>query len=365
MKIPACKRQPSCSARARRHSIDRDYSAFTPATLNPGIPLPGWMTLSPADGSHLTARPLIQVTYPWYVDDPVIQDTLVVRLNGVLISPYLVRMTNTAGGGKWQLPDTWPLNPGDNELTGWIMTHGGSVYSAHSHFTVATTPQAPQFFKAYRGPTQTILRWQPGIEADLACYRVYRASTSTGTPTLVATTPLTETVYFTNQAGWYSVAAAVLGGQTSPMAGPLLGDLDPTAATPAPAVPAGFQVGAGENVVNIAFTPDPYSPVYRLERSGAQSGPYSLLALLTGSAYQDRAVSTGNTYWYRLTALGVDGVASIPAAPLSVTLTNQAPAAPAGLSAVWSPRMTSILLREQEFHPSGLGPFAGNRPGGL
>ncbi len=276
------------------------------------------------------------MTYPWYLDDPVIQDSLVVRLNGVLISPYLVRMTSSSGGGKWQVPDTWPLNPGDNELTGWIMTRGGSIYSAHSHFTLETTPQAPQYFKAYRGPTQTILRWQPGIEADLAGYQVYRAGTSTGTPTLVATTPLTQTVYFTNQAGWYSVAAAGLGGQTSPMAGPVLGDLDPAAATPTPAVPAGFQVSAGEDVVNIVFTPDPYSPVYRLERSGAQSGPYSLLALLTGSAYRDRTVSTGNTYWYRLVAIGVDGIASIPTTPLSVTLTNRAPAAPAGFSAVWS-----------------------------
>jgi hypothetical protein len=317
-------------------SIDRDYSAFSPATLNPSIAVPGWMTLSPADGSHLSTRPLIQVTYPWNLDDPVIQDSLVVRLNGVLISPYLVRLVNSGGGGEWQVPDTWPLNPGDNELTGWIMTRGGSIYSAHSHFSVETTPHTPQFFKAYRGPTQTILRWQAGIEADLAGYRVYWASTSTGTPTLVATTPLTQTVYLTNQAGWYSVAAASLGGQISPLAGPVLGDLDPAAATPTPAVPAGFQVSAGEQAVQVAFTPDTLIPAYRLERSGAQAGPYHTLALLTGATYQDEAVSAGDTYWYRLFAIGVDGTPSAPTTPQSATLANQAPGAPAGFSAIWS-----------------------------
>ena len=226
-------------------SIDREYTTFSATIPIQTQAALGTMTLSPVDGSHLAAPPLIQVTYPWNVWDPVLQESFVVRLNGVLISPYLIRVDSTDGESQWQVPDSWPLSSGDNELTGWIMTRGGSVYSATSHFSVVTTPKAPQFLKAYRGQTQTILRWQAGREADLTGYLVYRASTSDGTPTLINTTPLTLSVFITDQAGWYRVAATDQGGQISALSGPVLGDLDPAAGATTPAIPEDFQVMAG------------------------------------------------------------------------------------------------------------------------
>ena len=88
--------------------------------------------------------------------------------------------------------------------------------------------------------------------------------------------------------------------------------------------------------MDITFSPDSLLPAYRLERSEAQSGPYGTLALLSGDAYQDRAVSVGHTFWYRMAALGFDGTLSAPTTPISATLTNLAPAAPNGFGATWS-----------------------------
>ncbi len=317
-------------------SIDREYTAFSATTPIQTQAATGTMTLNPVDGSHLVAPPLIQVAYPWNVWDPVLQESLVVRLNGVLITPYLVPLNSTDGGCEWQIPASWPLSDGDNELTGWIMTRGGSVYTATSHFSMESTPHTPQFLKAYRGQTQTILRWQAVRDADLTGYLVYRASTSTGTPTLITSTPLTQSVYITDQAGWYSVAGTDQGGHISALSEPVLGDLDPTAAASVPATPADFQVEVGEGAVDITFTPDSLIPAYRLERAVAQGGPYSTLALLSGDSYQDRAVSIGGLYWYRLLALGLDGSTSAPTTPLSATITNLAPVAPNGFGATWN-----------------------------
>lgn len=315
-------------------TIDREYTDFTAPSVIPTTALSGEMTITPADESHLTAGPRIEVSYPWNVMDPVLQETLDVRLNGVLISPYMVRDTTSPGAG-WQTPNTWPWNAGDNELTASIMTRGGSIYRAHSHFIVDITPQTPQLFKAFRGTTCTILRWQTNDEADLAGYLLYRADTATSVATLITPIPLTQPVYSTTQPGWYRVAAISRGGRISTPAGPLLGDLDPLAVAVAPAAPLDFQVAAGESAATISFTPNAFTGVYRLQRAGSQSGPYQTLGLITGSPYLDQAVTAGGVYWYRLAGLGLNEIASPYAGPLSAHLTNLAPAPPQGLSAGW------------------------------
>jgi len=310
--------------------VDGEYTAFETVTAVSTRSYPGDITIVPADGSHLLAPPLIEVQYPWNIYDPVIQSTLDVRLNGVSITPYLYRWTPTSGLARWQTPVDWPFVPGENEIDAYIMTRSGAIYAAISHFTMDMAPQQPQFLKAYRGPTSTILRWQPVQQANLTGYLVYRGSSATSEP-LLTSSSLNEPVFITDKPGWYYVAAVNQNGAVSPLTGPVLGDLlDPTAIPSAPLEPQGFTVTSGEDVVTIDFEPGSFVPVYRLERAAIQAGPYVPVALLTSAPYEDRAVTAGATYWYRLRALGLDLTPSAPAGPLQATLTDLPPQSPTG-----------------------------------
>ena len=309
--------------------VDGEYTAFETVTSVSTDSYPGDITIVPADGSHLLAPPLIEVQYPWNIWDPVIQSTLDVRLNGVSITPYLYTSHSSSGLARWQTPVDWPFVPGENEIDAYIMTRSGAIYAAISHFTMDMAQQ-PQFLKAYRGPTSTILRWQPVQQANLTGYLVYRGSSATSEP-LLTSSSLNEPVFTTNQPGWYYVAAVNQNGAVSPLTGPVLGDLDPTAIPSAPPAPQGFTVTSGEDVVTIDFEPGSFVPVYRLERAAIQAGPYVPVALLTSAPYEDRAVTAGATYWYRLLALGLDLTPSAPAGPLQATLTDLPPQSPTGL----------------------------------
>jgi hypothetical protein len=311
---------------------DGEYTAFAPVGPIPTHSLPGAITISPVAGSLLTAPPLIQVKYPWNTADPVLQDTLDVRLNGVSITPYLTRTFATDGSPSWQAPYSWPFPTGVNEIDAFIMTRSGTTYVGKSTFTMDLTPQPPQHLKAYRGPTKTILRWQAGPQTGLAGFLVYRAASADGAPVQVTPDPITEPVYITDQPGWYSVAAIGLNGKTSATAGPVLGDLDSAATGTAPAAPAGLALTAGEQAVTIAFQPDSFTPFYRLERAAGETGPFQALARLTGSPYIDKTVAIGNTYWYRLVALGIDQTSSPPAGPLAAVIADQAPQTPKGFN---------------------------------
>ena len=347
-------------------SVDGEYTAFGPVTAIPVSPVPGTMTIAPAEGSHLTSPPLITVNYPWYLSDPVIQSTLDVRLNGVSIAPLVYREFNTSTSASWQSPRDWPFLPGDNVIEASMMSRSGATLAATSHFTLEMAPQAPEFLKAYRGPTSTILRWQPVRQADLAGYLVYRAATPDGVPELVTPSPTVDPCYVTAQPGWYSVAATNLSGTIGPSAGPVLGDPDPTAIAGAPSAPEGFQVSAEESAVTVTFVPGSFVPLYRLERAAAPSGPYATLAHLTRGRYVDRDVAVGRTYWYRLYALGLEQAPSEPAGPLEVAVIDGPPARSTGVAVLprddgmhvlWDPSPAADLAGYNLYRAEMAGPF--------
>jgi hypothetical protein len=77
-------------------------------------------------------------------------------------------------------------------------------------------------------------------------------------------------------------------------------------ATP-PVAPANLRVvGAGPSSVELAWdavTGDPSLSGYEVRRSATPGGPYTTLALVTGTAYTDGTVSEGTTYYYVVRAV--------------------------------------------------------------
>ncbi len=367
-------------------SVDGEYTAFAPVAAVPVSPTPGKMTIMPTDDSHLTEPPLIEVTFPWYLSDPVLQSTLDVRLNGVSIAPMMFRQDNTSTSASWQSPRDWPFLSGDNVIEASMMSRSGATLAATSHFTLEMLPQPPEFLKAYRGPTSTILRWQPVRQADVVGYHVYRAEAPEAPPELVTPSPVPDPFFIAVEPGWYSVAAVTLGGMIGPSAGPVLGDpdptaiadasagsagsaldgRDPTAITGAPPVPEGFRIHTEESAVTVSFEPGAFVPLYRLERAAASSGPYATLAHLTRGHYVDRDIAVGRTYWYRLTALGLEQTPSEPAGPLSATIIDGPPPRPTGLAVLprhdgmhvlWDPSPAADSAGYNLYRAEMAGPF--------
>jgi hypothetical protein len=320
-----------------------EYTAFSPPAPIPTTKRPDLISILPANGSAPAAPPLIEISYPWNIYDPALQPTLDVRLNGVLITPYLTRAYSTDTTAFWQAPYSWPFAAGDNEIDAFIQTRSGAIYSGKSTFSLDPVPQPPRHLKAYRGKTRTILRWQAGPQSGPVGFQVYRAQTQDGEAVLVTPGPQGDTAYIVDQPGWYSVAAVNSNGRVSSRTGPVLGDLDPSAAADIPPVPQDLTATGGEHGVTIAFKPDSFTPAYRLERAAGAGGPFAPLALITTSPYTDAQVTAGNTYWYRLIALGTDLTESTPAGPLAALVSDQAPPPPTGFNCRFTPEGMILL----------------------
>jgi hypothetical protein len=92
--------------------------------------------------------------------------------------------------------------------------------TAQSATPVDAAPPAPQGLVATPGDGVVGLAWTAVSASDLAGYRVYRADTADGTPTLLTSTLLTASSYqdsgLTNGTpGWYTVTAVDAGGHES------------------------------------------------------------------------------------------------------------------------------------------------------
>lgn len=341
-----------------------EYSAFSPPAPIPTTKRPDLISILPADGSVPATPPLIEISYPWNIYDPALQPTLDVRLNGVLITPYLTRAYGTDTTAVWQAPYSWPFTAGANEIDAFIQTRSGAIYSGKSTFTLDPVPQPPRHLKAYRGKTQTMLRWQAGAPSGSVKFQVYRADSKEGAAVLVTPVPLGDPVYITDQPGWYSVAAIDQNGKISLRTEPVPGALDPAAAAQTPSAPQGFSAAGGEQGVTLDFYPDSFVPAYRLERAALSAGPFAPLALLTGSPYIDAQVTVGNTYWYRLIALGTDLTESNPAGPLAALVSDLPPPIPTGFNCRFMPQGMRLL-----WDPSTVPDLAGynlyrSEPGG-
>jgi hypothetical protein len=102
-----------------------------------------------------------------------------------------------------------------------------------------------------------------------------------------------------------------------------LGELDTTP----PAPPSGLAATAGDQSVSLGWSAngEPDLSGYRVHRAPNAGGPFTPIADVSGTSFEDLTVSNGTTYFYRVTALDTSSNESAPSS--SVQATPQAPVA--------------------------------------
>jgi fibronectin type 3 domain-containing protein len=219
---------------------------------------------------------------------------------------------------------------------------GTSAASASAGALLA--PATPGNLTATAGANDVLLNWSASAGATV--YRVYRSTTSVfpGNPVLVAglgSPNYTDTTASDGITYYYWVTAAN-GAGVSPPAGPV-------SATPGSIVPplnlTASAAAGGLAPITLTWTASIGASFYRIYRSTISGGEASheLAVGITTTAYTDAAVSAGDTYYYKVTAVNniaasaysnEAGAALTPAVPVGLTAT---PVAGPAVDLVWTP----------------------------
>jgi fibronectin type 3 domain-containing protein len=142
-------------------------------------------------------------------------------------------------------------------------------------------------------------------------YEVYRATSSTGTYTLVSSTTstsFTNTGLSTNQPYYYKIRAYRTVGTTKVYSS----YTTVVSAKPVPSVPTSF-AAARLSSTSIKLTWGSVSGVngYELYRSTSSTGTYTLLKNTTSLYYTNIGLTTGRTYYYKLRAYKTVGTTKV------------------------------------------------------
>ena len=186
-------------------------------------------------------------------------------------------------------------------------------------------PAAPTGLAAVAGDGKVSLSWSPS--AGAIGYHVQRTTVKDGVflevgtvsvPTYVDSTVANGTAYD------YAIVALNSGGQSPPSARARATPL------PAPPAPKSLEGSAGENRVLLTWAVSPGASSYSIQRATSSDGPYAEVSSTAQTTYTDRSVTTGTTYYYKVSAKN-DGGSSAEAGPVKATPMEQ-PATPAGLA---------------------------------
>jgi fibronectin type 3 domain-containing protein len=178
-----------------------------------------------------------------------------------------------------------------------------------------TVPSAPQNLSAASGNAQVVLTWTAPTSnggSPVTGYKIYRGATA-GSETLLTTVGnvLTYTdASVTNGATYYYAIAAVSSVGEGVRSGSV--SAAPVAPATAPLAPQNLVAAAGNDQVSLTWTAPTSNggsaiTNYKIYR-GTTSGSETLLATVGNVlAYQDNAVTNGQTYYYRISAVNIVG----------------------------------------------------------
>jgi len=237
---------------------------------------------------------------------------------------YTIYRGNSSGGESFLI--TVPLVTTYTDAT---VTNGVTYYyqvsatnaigegprSSEVSVTPATPPGAPQGLSATPGDATVSLTWSPPSSnggSPITNYRVYRGNISGGETlltTLGVATSYSDTTVTNGVTYYYEVSALNNVGE-----GPRSSEASatPIASTTVPGAPQDLGAVAGDATVALAWSSpssDGGSTItnYRVYR-GTISGQLSLLATLPNVlSYTDSAVTNGQTYYYKVTAVNAVG----------------------------------------------------------
>jgi hypothetical protein len=101
---------------------------------------------------------------------------------------------------------------------------------------------------------------------------------------------------------------------------------------PVPSAPASLTAQADDTQITLEWTTSTWATSYRVKRATADGGPYTLLAMVTGTGHVDTNVSSGMTYFYVVSSVNAVGE-SLDSPQADATLPGPPPPAPTGLAA--------------------------------
>ena len=190
-------------------------------------------------------------------------------------------------------------------------------WSAPKMFTVVRPVADPTNFHAAGDPKGVALSWNAPVPGE---FRIYRKTAQEPMPVLLATATQSNYVDISAEFGktyQYSIQA-VRGDAESNLVGPET--ITPLDIFP-PAVPSGLTASLGIGSVELAWNRNTETTFkeYRVLRSEA-GGPFMEIARgLDTPVYSDRKVQSGKRYRYEVVAVGQNGHASAPCAPVEIT----------------------------------------------
>ncbi|GIF13569.1 pectinesterase family protein [Actinoplanes teichomyceticus] len=249
--------------------------------------------------------------------------------------------TGDGAGAGDNRPQLSPAESVTATVSGWLGT--GAWHPAVADPAApadVTAPAVPGQLTATGADGTAELRWAAGDDADLAGFRLYRATGAAVTPgpaTLVRS-GLTGTSYadsgLTNGTTYtYALVAVDAAGNTS---APATVRLTPADSAP-PAAPAGLRAGAGDTRVTLSWTANRETDLAGYHVYPADGNTKINNSLITGTSYAVTGLDNGTAYRYVVTAVDTAGNESAASAPVEATPAagdRTAPAAPGAVRTV-------------------------------
>ncbi|MCL6572568.1 MAG: hypothetical protein K6T88_12940 [Bacillus sp. (in: Bacteria)] len=217
-------------------------------------------------------------------------------------------------------PTAYYTNTGLNTGTTYyykIKTHytfedGTKIYGAFSPVVsakpVLAVPSSPKAASASYSSIKT--SWT--VVSGASGYEVYRATSSTGTYSLVGktttATSFTNTGLTTNKVYYYKIKAYRMVGTTKVNSG----YTTVVSAKPIPSVPTNFKAARYSSTsIKTTWSAVTGASAYEVYRATSSTGTYSLVKNTTSLYYTNTGLTTGRTYYYKLRTYRLVGTVKV------------------------------------------------------
>ena len=178
-------------------------------------------------------------------------------------------------------------------------------------------PLPPASLTGTPSSRRAFLSWARAAGAD--SYNIKRGTAPGGPYTTVGSVPATfrrvlpiptassfSDAGLTNGAPYYYVVTSVIGGVESAPSSEF--SITPAAI---PAAPATLSANPGNTEVALSWPASAGATGYKVWRSLAHGGPYTLIVSQVGTGYTDTGLSNGTPYYYTVSAIGASGGGSM------------------------------------------------------
>lgn len=197
------------------------------------------------------------------------------------------------------------------KIQSYVTDGTGKAYSAFTA-PVSAGPlmlSAPTALKASPAGSSVALTW--GSVPGAAGYSVYRASSSTGTFSLIGsstTAAYSSTGLTTSSTYYYKIRAYAMNGTTK-VYGPYTAVVS---AKPALTVPASLTAASsGYSSIALSWRAVSGATGYNVYRATSSAGTYSYIGTTTTTSYKNTGRTTGTTYYYKVRAYRTAGTSKV------------------------------------------------------